>query len=272
MKLKAIMLSRTVVTNAPTSDSDGDDDETGNEINWLSDEEKYTLYKKIIEETSTIDYDEFCDNTTATAFFREDPFICNKYIRCNHGYAQRFKCAKSTAWDVKTKQCLWAQHVKCGKRQLITNEKLLGKNDSDESMKRNGTRPLFRNRFTKPIATTKIIKPKTTAPLVDGKKRMTTKKSKLFFLKDFYYLQYYVIISSSSFFLIDKKRRHGQHSRTIGYDKFFINLTKKKEGYSGVIDNISLQICYKVSSLYLFIYFWLKKNHLNNKYINILLS
>lgn len=170
MKLKAILLSRSVVTNAPVakriSKKDnkgnnnvaGDDDsasETSGEtidlVKGLSEDDRQTVFKKLVAETNEIDYDDFCDNTTATAFFREDPFICNKYIRCNHGYAQRFKCAKSTAWDIKKRMCLWAQYVKCGKRQLITDAKLLGKDDTDESMKRNGTR------YTKPVTTTNMI-------------------------------------------------------------------------------------------------------------------
>ena len=105
-------MSRSVVTNAP----------------------------KFGNDSSEFDYDELCENITIATSFREDPYICNKYIRCNHGYAQKFKCSKDTAWDIERKICLWVQHVNCGDRQLLSDEKMLGENDSDESMKRNGTR------------------------------------------------------------------------------------------------------------------------------------
>lgn len=95
------------------------------------------------EESSVMDnfdYDDLCSNVSATAGFRYDPFVCNRYIRCNHGYAQKFICYKNTAWDIEKNMCLWANEVKCGDRQMVDDEKLLGKNDSDEKMKKNGTR------------------------------------------------------------------------------------------------------------------------------------
>ncbi len=122
-------MSRTVVTNPPKKPSSNEDD-------------------------NDLDYDEFCANTTLTTSFREDPFICNKYIRCNHGYAQKFKCSKDTAWDISTKQCLWVHYVECGSRQYVSDEQVLGENDSDESMKHNATRTTRTTRTTTTKSTT----------------------------------------------------------------------------------------------------------------------
>jgi hypothetical protein len=94
-----------------------------------------------IEMLNKIDYDQLCDNKTAS--LRDDPFVCNKFIRCNHGWAQKFKCAKNTAWDATNNECIWIDQVDCGDRTLITDERLLGENDSDQSMKRNGTKPII---------------------------------------------------------------------------------------------------------------------------------
>lgn len=88
------------------------------------------------EEVAEFDYDDLCVNVSSTAGFRDDPFICNRYIRCNHGYAQKFICSKNTAWDVEKKMCLWLSEVKCEDRELVTDEELLGKNDSDDKMKK----------------------------------------------------------------------------------------------------------------------------------------
>jgi hypothetical protein len=91
--------------------------------------------------TDEFDYNELCgDNRTTATAFREDPFICNRYIRCNHGYAQKFKCFKGTAWDLERKICMWAEYVNCDSRVYVTDEELLGDNDSDEKVKHNVTR------------------------------------------------------------------------------------------------------------------------------------
>lgn len=105
----------------------------------------------------TFDYDDLCSNITHIAYFRDDPFICNKYIRCNHGYAQKFKCYRDTAWDIARKTCLWVNNVECGERQLV-DPSLLGENDPDESMKHNGTRKTRTTRTTTTTTTTTTIK------------------------------------------------------------------------------------------------------------------
>lgn len=102
------------------------------------------------------DYDDLCSNITQIAYFRDDPFICNKYIRCNHGYAQKFKCYRDTAWDIKRMTCLWVNNVDCGERQLV-DPGLLGENDPDESMKHNGTRKTRTTRTTTTTTTTTTI-------------------------------------------------------------------------------------------------------------------
>lgn len=110
------------------------------------------------EDTSEekFEYDDLCSNITHIAYFRDDPFICNKYIRCNHGYAQKFKCYRDTAWDIARKTCLWVNNVECGERQLV-EDNLLGENDPDESMKHNGTRKTKTTRTTTTTITTTTL-------------------------------------------------------------------------------------------------------------------
>lgn len=114
-------------------------------ITMLKDASLVVVTKKLNETTDEIvekfDYDDLCSNITQIAYFRDDPFVCNKYIRCNHGYAQKFKCYRDTAWDIIRKTCLWVNNVDCGERQILDDD-LLGENDPDESMKHNGTRKI----------------------------------------------------------------------------------------------------------------------------------
>jgi hypothetical protein len=100
-----------------------------------------SFYLKLIERIQEFDYDQLCENETQTTSFRQDPFICNKYVRCNHGFAQKFKCHRHTAWNVQQRLCLWIPYVNCERRLLILDERLLGPNDSDESMKLNYKKP-----------------------------------------------------------------------------------------------------------------------------------
>lgn len=139
MKLKSALRSRELVTNSPNNNNNSSD--TSADIDEENEEEKF-------------DYDDLCSNDTLTGYFRDDPFVCNKYIRCNHGYAQKFKCYRDTAWDIPKKTCLWIQNVDCGQRELITDEKLLGDNDSDESVKHNATRTSRSTRTTTTTTTT----------------------------------------------------------------------------------------------------------------------
>ena len=133
-------MSRSVVTNKP-NDNQTDDD--------------YDAYA----------YDTLCANLTVATSFREDPYVCNKYIRCNHGYAQKFKCSKRTAWDKDKKMCNWVETVDCGARELYSDEKLLGENDSDASLK---------NRTTLTTRTTTTSTTTTTTTMPTTKETTTT--------------------------------------------------------------------------------------------------
>ncbi len=105
--------------------------------------------KKPKATTEEVNYEELCEESmTIGGEFKEDPNICNKYIRCNHGYAQKFACAKDTAWDVEKKMCLWRRMVKCEDRMYVTDEELLGLDDSEEVAPKKE-----RKRTTNPITT-----------------------------------------------------------------------------------------------------------------------
>lgn len=105
------------------------------------------------------DYNELCDNVTETTAFREDPFICNRYVRCNHGYAQKFKCSLNTAWDIARRLCIWTDGVDCGSRLYVADEELLGENDPDELVRHNVTRrPSSSTKSTTPTSTTSALK------------------------------------------------------------------------------------------------------------------
>ncbi len=103
------------------------------------------------------DYNELCgDNTTTPTGFRDDPFICNRYVRCNHGYAQKFKCSKGTAWDCERKICLWAEYVNCDSRVYVTDEQLLGEDDSDDKVRYNVTRTTTKKTSAPPTTCIRI--------------------------------------------------------------------------------------------------------------------
>jgi hypothetical protein len=55
LKMKAILISRSVVTNLPKNGTDEDDEDA-------------------------YEYDTLCANLTVATSFREDPYVCNKYI------------------------------------------------------------------------------------------------------------------------------------------------------------------------------------------------
>ena len=93
----------------------------------------------ISPKTPSFDYDEICKNETMPTQFIEDPFICNRFIRCNHGLAQKFKCSINTAWDIERKLCLWVDSVNCGSRIYVSDFELLGENDPNEITRRNTT-------------------------------------------------------------------------------------------------------------------------------------
>lgn len=116
-KLKVILMSRSLDTDPIASNNATNDD---------NNDEAYI-------------YDTLCANETVATGFREDPYVCNRYIRCNHGYAQKFICSKYTVWDQEKKMCLWTASVECGPRALYTDEQLLGDNDSDASLKNRTT-------------------------------------------------------------------------------------------------------------------------------------
>jgi hypothetical protein len=105
--------------------------------------DKLNSTKHRINTTTTkapkFNYNELCENSTTITSFIEDPFICNRYIRCNHGLAQKFKCSLNTAWDLEKKICLWTESVNCGSRVYVDDDDLLGDNDSDELVKLNIT-------------------------------------------------------------------------------------------------------------------------------------
>jgi hypothetical protein len=90
--------------------------------------------KKSLNETlvaaKAFDYHSLCDGQ---AIFLADPFVCNRYLRCNHGYAQKFKCSRSTAWDDAKRLCLWTSLVTCGERVYVSNHALLGDDDATKT-------------------------------------------------------------------------------------------------------------------------------------------
>ena len=138
--MKVILMSRSVVTSSANETNENEDD--------------YDAYA----------YDTLCANLTVATSFREDPYVCNKYIRCNHGYAQKFKCSKNTAWDKEKKMCNWVETVECGARELYSDEKLLGENDSDASLKNRTTlttRTTTTSTTTTTTTTTTTLKPTT---------------------------------------------------------------------------------------------------------------
>jgi hypothetical protein len=68
--------------------------------------------------TTEEDFDYLCDDLPGATGFIEDPHVCNKYIRCNHGKSQRFTCATGTVWDTENKMCLWTESVDCSEREV----------------------------------------------------------------------------------------------------------------------------------------------------------
>lgn len=109
------------------------------------------------EEDDGFDFNKLCINATSDDAFRDDPFICNRYVRCNFGSAQKFVCTKATAWDSIKKMCTWISEVDCGERQLVLDDKLI----DDES--KNSTKPTKTTK--KKNKTTKINKTTQTTSL-----------------------------------------------------------------------------------------------------------
>ena len=162
LKMKAILMSRSLVTNAPKNGTD--------------DDEAY-------------EYDTLCANQTVATSFREDPHVCNKYIRCNHGYAQKFKCSIHTAWDKEKKMCLWTESVDCDTRELYSDDRLLGENDSDASLK-NRTTLTTRTTTTSTTTTSTTITTQNSSILTTS--LFKTSSSKNIFVsidRDYFYLR-----------------------------------------------------------------------------------
>lgn len=130
------------------------------------------------EEDDGFDFNQLCINATADDAFRDDPFICNRYVRCNFGSAQKFVCTKATAWDSVKKMCTWISEVDCGERQLVLDDKLL-----DEDKKNSTKTTKTTKKKTKTTKLTKKTTPSTSLPITknpnDLSKRMheTIKKN-----------------------------------------------------------------------------------------------
>ncbi len=88
---------------------------------------KHKTTKKISssEERKTFDYDTLCNGLLASTGFVSDPFICNKYLRCNHGVAERFTCASGTLWNSRDKMWTWPSLVDCDDREIFTETELI---------------------------------------------------------------------------------------------------------------------------------------------------
>lgn len=77
------------------------------------------------EERKKFEYDTLCNGLLASTGFVSDPFICNKYLRCNHGVAERFTCASGTLWNSADKMCTWPALVDCDDREVFTDGELV---------------------------------------------------------------------------------------------------------------------------------------------------
>ena len=88
-----------------------------------------TTTPKPTKTTTPTDFDFVCDELPGATGFTEDPYVCNKYIRCNHGKSQRFTCAAGTVWDSENKMCLWTESVDCAEREVEDEE---GAENTDE--------------------------------------------------------------------------------------------------------------------------------------------
>jgi hypothetical protein len=85
------------------------------------------------EERKTFEYDTLCNGLLASTGFVSDPFVCNKYLRCNHGVAERFTCASGTLWNSKDKMCTWPALVDCDDREVFTENELVKEEAGDSS-------------------------------------------------------------------------------------------------------------------------------------------
>lgn len=112
-----LLLAETTVIEAVKSSS----------LPLSSSTKKHKTTKKISssEERKTFDYDTLCNGLLASTGFVSDPFICNKYLRCNHGVAERFTCASGTLWNSRDKMCTWPSLVDCDDREIFTETELI---------------------------------------------------------------------------------------------------------------------------------------------------
>ena len=104
--------------------------------------------------TTTYNYEGICDDVFEAGMFKEDPFVCNNYIRCNHGVAQIFVCPKNTVWDSQNKICLWTQQVECAERELITEKTPFKANNKKKTKKTTLPKTTTEITTTEPITTT----------------------------------------------------------------------------------------------------------------------